>query len=132
MNHKFKRAHSHLFCSAARGYSAFDSRSNGFVTEDDLKRRERKTGLEIDERVETLKKVELFFTLTEEERRALAQRVRVAPFARGEIMTHQGAQAHWLYVIISGVAEVQLSVDGGETSEKIAALHSGDFSAKAG
>ena len=103
-----------------------------FVTEDDLKRRERKTGEEIDERMELLQNVELFRTLTAEERRALAQRVRVAPFARGEVMTRQGAEAHWLYVITRGDAEVQVSVDGVEASEKIAILHAGDFFGEGG
>jgi small-conductance mechanosensitive channel len=103
-----------------------------FVTEDDQPRRQRKTNQEIDERVETLSRVELFLTLTEEERRALAQRVRVAPFARGEIMTHQGAQAHWLYVMISGEAEVRVCVDSTGPSEKIATLHGGDFFGEGG
>src|SRR6266576_2821500 len=98
-----------------------------FVTEDDQTRRERKGVQEIDKRVERLKKVELFQTLTDEERRSLAQRLRVAPFARGEGMTCQGAEAHWLYVMTKGDAEVRISVDGGAASEKIATLHAGDF-----
>jgi len=97
-----------------------------FMTEEDESRRERKSAEEIDERAEALKRVELFQTLTDEERCSLAARLRVAPFVRGEAMTRQGAAAHWLYIITRGDAEVRVSVDG-NLSERIATLHQGDF-----
>src|SRR5207253_2808322 len=97
-----------------------------FVTEEDRSRRELKSAEEVTRRVEALKGVELFHALTEEERRALAVRLRVAPFVRGEAMTRQGAEAHWLYVITRGDAEVRISVDG-NLSERVATLHAGDF-----
>ena len=97
-----------------------------FVTEDDQSRRERKGVQEIDKRSERLQKVELFNALTDEERHSLAKRLRVAPFARGEVMTRQGAEAHWLYVMTRGDAEVRVSVDG-SVGERIATLHAGDF-----
>src|SRR5258708_2314604 len=98
-----------------------------FVTEDDLSRRERKDVQEVDRRVATLKELELFRKLTDAERLSLAHRLRVAAFARGEAITRQGAEAHWLYVITKGDAEVRVSVDGSATSEAVATLHSGDF-----
>ena len=97
-----------------------------FVTEEDRSRRELKSAEEVTRRVEALKGVELFHALTEEERRALATRLRVAPFVRGEAMTRQGAEAHWLYLITRGDADVRVSVDG-NLSERIATLHAGDF-----
>jgi small-conductance mechanosensitive channel/CRP-like cAMP-binding protein len=97
-----------------------------FVTEEDQSRHQRKSAEEIERRVEALKAVELFQTLTDEERRSLATRLRVAPFVCGEAMTRQGAEAHWLYVMTKGEAEVRLSVDGNLT-ERIATLHDGDF-----
>jgi len=42
-------------------------------------------------------------------------------------MTRQGDEAHWLYVITKGDAEVRVSIDDGAASEKIAMLHAGDF-----
>ncbi|MCU1268011.1 MAG: Potassium efflux system KefA protein [Acidobacteria bacterium] len=98
-----------------------------FVTEEDLSRQQRKGEAEIEARVTTLKQIELFRTLTDEERKSLAGRLRVAPFTRGEAMTRQGAEAHWLYVIAKGDAEVRVSVDGSGVSEVIATLHAGDF-----
>jgi small-conductance mechanosensitive channel/CRP-like cAMP-binding protein len=97
-----------------------------FVTEEDGSREERKSAAKIDERVKALKGVELFDALTDEERLSLAARLRVAPFVRGEAMTRQGAEAHWLYLIAHGDAEVRVSVDG-NLSEQIATLHAGDF-----
>jgi len=97
-----------------------------FMTEEDESREKRKSDEEIDKHAEALKRVELFQTLTDEERRSLAARLRVAPFVRGEAMTRQGAAAHWLYIITHGDAEVRVSVDG-NLSERIATLHQGDF-----
>jgi small-conductance mechanosensitive channel len=97
-----------------------------FITEDDEHRRQRKRDEEIDQRVEALGQVELFHTLTEEERRALADRLIVAPFVRGEAMTRQGAEAHWLYIMTEGDAEVRVAIDG-NLSKKVATLHAGDF-----
>jgi small-conductance mechanosensitive channel/CRP-like cAMP-binding protein len=97
-----------------------------FVTEEDRARREEKSSAEVNKRVEALKRVELFHALTDEERRALAARLRVAPFVRGEAITRQGAEAHWLYLIMRGDAEVRVSVDG-QLNEHVATLHRGDF-----
>jgi small-conductance mechanosensitive channel/CRP-like cAMP-binding protein len=97
-----------------------------FITEDDERRRQRKHDEEINRRVEALRHVELFHTLTEEERKALADRLIVAPFVRGEAMTRQGAEAHWLYIMTEGEAEVRVAVDG-NLSKKVANLHAGDF-----
>jgi small-conductance mechanosensitive channel/CRP-like cAMP-binding protein len=97
-----------------------------FVTEEDVSRAERKQVKEIERRAAALKDVELFHALTDEERRSLASRLRIAPFVHGEAMTRQGAEAHWLYLITRGDAEVRVSVDG-NLSERIATLHAGDF-----
>jgi small-conductance mechanosensitive channel len=97
-----------------------------FVTEEDQSRVERKNLKEIENRAQALQRVELFHSLTDEERRALAARLRTAPFVRGEVMTRQGAKAHWLYLITQGDAEVRISGDG-NLSETIATLHAGDF-----
>jgi small-conductance mechanosensitive channel len=98
-----------------------------FITEEGESRRERKQGEEIERRVKALQRVELFHTLTDDERRELAARLRVAPFVCGEAMTRQDATAHWLYIMTKGDAEVRITVDGSQLSEKVATLHAGDF-----
>lgn len=97
-----------------------------FITEDDEHRRARKREEEIEQRVRSLSRVELFHTLTDEERRALAERLTVAPFLKGEAMTRQGAEAHWLYIMTEGEAEVRINIDG-NLHKKVADLHAGDF-----
>lgn len=98
-----------------------------FITEEDESRRERKHQEEIEQRVEALKHVELFQSLTREERREMAERLVETPFVRGEAMTRQGAQAHWLYIIMSGEAEVRVAAEGSKLSEKVATLRAGNF-----
>ena len=98
-----------------------------FVTEDDASRRERKAGEETDSRTQAVKRVDLFRALTEEEVRSLAAGLKFAPFVRGEAMTRQGAEAHWLYLITQGEAEVRVAVEGSSASERVATLREGDF-----
>ncbi|HEX5364460.1 MAG TPA: mechanosensitive ion channel family protein, partial [Gallionella sp.] len=73
--------------------------------------RQRETTL----RVKTLRRVELFAPLNDDELRKLAERLRYAPFAKGNVIAKQGTPAqHWLYIIISGDAEVYLETAAGE------------------
>ena len=66
-------------------------------------------------RIKTLKRVELFAQMTDDELRKLAERLRYAPFAKGNVIAKQGTPAqHWLFIIISGEAEVYLEGVGGE------------------
>jgi CRP-like cAMP-binding protein/small-conductance mechanosensitive channel len=66
-------------------------------------------------RMKTLRRVELFSPMTEAELKALAERLRYSPFARGNIITRQGDEkSHWLYIIINGEAEVFLDTPDGE------------------
>jgi small-conductance mechanosensitive channel/CRP-like cAMP-binding protein len=67
---------------------------------------------EIEQRLEVLRNVELFGSLTEDELRLVAERLKYTPFAAGDVMTQQGAVAHWLYVLTEGQAEVVLDVEG--------------------
>ncbi len=96
-----------------------------FVSKVNETRRERKQQLEIESRGEKLRQVELFHNLNEEEGRELAARLHVAPFMHGETITRQGAEAHWLYIITRGAAEVSIEVGG--IREKISTLGEGDF-----
>jgi CRP-like cAMP-binding protein len=58
-----------------------------------------------------IKTVALLRSLDETELRTLADGLLHAPFAQGEIMTRQGATAHWLYIMTSGRAEIRTNVD---------------------
>ena len=96
-----------------------------FITEDSESRRRRKHQEEIERRLEAIGHVELFQPLADEEKHRLAERLKSTPFVSGEAMTRQGDEAHWLYVIIEGEAEVQVKIEG--ESEKVATLGGGDY-----
>lgn len=82
---------------------------------------------ELELRVRTLRRVELFAQLTEDELRRLAERLRYAPFAKGNTIAKQGAPAqHWLFIIINGDAEVFLEAASGE-KRSLNVLTKGDF-----
>ena len=96
------------------------------LTTDSSERRAEKTREDLTRRVQALGRVELFAALSDEERAALAEGLRVAPFTRGEAITRQGAEAHWLYVISQGEAAVRVRVEGGVERE-VARLSAGNF-----
>jgi CRP-like cAMP-binding protein len=62
-------------------------------------------------RMEAVESLEIFQALTHEEKDFLSHHLRYAPFTAGETMTHQGAVAHWLYILTSGKAEVRMRQD---------------------
>lgn len=76
-------------------------------------------------RMESLATVDLFDTLSIEERRTLAERLYFAPFTAGETITRQGAEAHWLYILTKGTAEVVVSE--GDVKKSVSTLKAGDF-----
>jgi small-conductance mechanosensitive channel/CRP-like cAMP-binding protein len=71
-------------------------------------------GRELQRRIAALDAVELFNPMTREEKAVMAEQVRPAPFTRGEIITHQGAQAHRLYILTQGRVEVRYRSERGE------------------
>jgi hypothetical protein len=70
-----------------------------------------------------LENIELFASLTDDERAALAPRLISAPFVKGDTITRQGAVAHWLYMIASGEADIWAEDNGNRTH--IATLQTG-------
>lgn len=61
---------------------------------------------ELELRTRTLKKIELFSGFSDEELAQMASTLTFATFARGDVITRQGAIAHWLYILITGEADV--------------------------
>ncbi len=85
-----------------------------FLSQDDPEHAQRKVARGLDQRVAALDNVDLFDPMTPEEKAQIAPRIRSAPFTRGEVITKQGATAHWLYVLTKGEVEVRLRSDSGE------------------
>ncbi|MEP7053245.1 MAG: mechanosensitive ion channel family protein [Pseudomonadota bacterium] len=97
-----------------------------FVSPDDIEHRDRKRTRELESRLRALSAIDLFVTLSEDEQRALASSARLAPFSAREVITHQGATAHWLYVLLKGKALVRVATDGGE-ARQVAVLEAPSF-----
>jgi small-conductance mechanosensitive channel/CRP-like cAMP-binding protein len=74
-------------------------------------------------RMDALEQVELFAALSPEERETLASHLVHAPFVSGDVMTRQGAVAHWLYLVIAGEADVWL--ESGAARERVSSLGPG-------
>jgi small-conductance mechanosensitive channel len=81
--------------------------------EEDAEQMRRRRDNELARRMVALRKVDLFKTLTDAELARAAEGLAYAPFAAGDVITHQGADAHWLYLLVSGEAEVLLTQTGG-------------------
>jgi small-conductance mechanosensitive channel/CRP-like cAMP-binding protein len=95
-----------------------------WVEQDSEERRARKVQRELDKRRAALKTVPFLAPLHEEEIDSLAGGLHYAPFAAGEIITREGAVAHWLYVIVEGKAEVSVSgvgAKGGKAKKRTVA-----------
>jgi small-conductance mechanosensitive channel/CRP-like cAMP-binding protein len=84
------------------------------MVQEDQAHREAAWQRELARRLQALAGIELFASLDEGERHKIAERLVPAPFARGDVMTRQGAAAHWLYIIASGQADVFWEAPSGE------------------
>lgn len=96
-----------------------------FVSRLDEEQVERKAQRSIDRRMQALDRVELFASMTVEEKRSLAPRIRHAIFAPGEAITRQGQEAHWFYVLTRGSCDVLRAVGG--TERRLATLQAPGF-----
>lgn len=93
---------------------------------DDEAARTREERQDRESRVSALKRFDLFRMLTEEELTKLVPHLHHALFAKGEVMTRQGAEANWLYLLCRGDALVQLETPGGDL-KRIATLRAPDY-----
>ena len=83
---------------------------------------------EATKRLHAIRRTELFAHLPAEEQSMLAKHLIHAPFVAGDIITRQGAVAHWLYLIVQG--EAQVFVEGPQGLQgrlAVATLRDGAF-----
>ncbi len=95
-----------------------------FLTMKGRARKLAKQELEVQRRVAALKNASIFQPLTDDEQRELADRLCLARFARGEVMTRQGNDAHYLYIMAGGEARMCITV--GNESRPVTTLRAGD------
>ncbi|HEY6458641.1 MAG TPA: mechanosensitive ion channel family protein [Polyangiaceae bacterium] len=80
-----------------------------------------------EKRVHAIECVDLFHSLTAEERSFVADHLRYSPFTAGETCTKQGAVAHWLYLLTSGKVEIRRRVEGGTLTKTLATVEAPNF-----
>jgi CRP-like cAMP-binding protein len=97
-----------------------------FMTEDTEARKVAKNRVDMERRLGAISKVALFSGLSQDELRHLADHLTYAPFAAGETMTRQGAEAHFLYMVVKGQASVRVASNGRMESE-VARIGAGEF-----
>jgi small-conductance mechanosensitive channel/CRP-like cAMP-binding protein len=97
-----------------------------FVSQDDTDHRERKKVQLLDLRLQALAAIDLFVNLSPDEQRILALSAQLAPFSAREVITRQGATAHWLYVLLEGSAAVRVASEDG-SERQVAVLESPNF-----
>jgi small-conductance mechanosensitive channel/CRP-like cAMP-binding protein len=96
-----------------------------FVTEESSDRKAEKIQAERGQRIAALVNFELFKILPQEVLERLSLKVHRAPFTEGEIITRQGSEPHWLYIILKGI--VSVNVYNEDLESEVARLGEGDF-----
>ncbi len=102
----------HIFTSLQRhGYTLAAPSFAINMTTESVEREVYLQNLELAKRERKLAEMDLFSTLSTEERQHLAKTLTYAPFAKGDIITRQGNMAHWLYVLVSGEVDIWYEVN---------------------
>ena len=91
------------------------TRAERLIIKDNEAHRAAERAQDLARRKGALAGVALFAALSDAERDTLAQHLVYAPFLQGDTVTRQGAVAHWLYLIVSGQADVCFDTPGGRT-----------------
>jgi small-conductance mechanosensitive channel/CRP-like cAMP-binding protein len=80
-----------------------------------------------DRRLQAIKDVQLFESLTADERVFVADHLKYAPFTAGETVTRQGAVAHWLYILCVGKVEVRRHAEEAALARVVATIDAPGF-----
>ncbi len=78
----------------------------------------------MDERIDALCSVNLFNNVYYEELVELAEKLTCTPFAKGDVIARHGTVAPWLFIIISGSADIFLKSHDG-VRQRIDTIHDG-------
>ncbi|WP_269533078.1 mechanosensitive ion channel family protein [Chitinimonas sp. BJYL2] len=99
---------------------------NVLMTKDNDKTAAQRQEVDLERRLTALAGVPLFADFTDEERRHLAVQLRFAPFECGDVISREGAVAHWLYILTVGEVDVWHDYDT-PTADLLGHLKAGSF-----
>jgi small-conductance mechanosensitive channel len=117
----------HLFTAFQRiGIRIAEPQQTVHLVEEDEAHAEAVRKREMQRRLVAVSGVDLFSSLSDEERAAVVDRLQYAPFAHGDVITKQGKTSHWLYIIVSGEAEIVHEKPDG-TRLRVGTVESGGF-----
>ena len=91
-----------------------------FVDQDTAERRVQKEKSDMDRRLLALGNIDFLKLLEPDELQFVAAGLQPAQFSLGENITVQGREAHWLYILTEGSADVRIS--DGDQDQKVASL----------
>jgi small-conductance mechanosensitive channel len=91
------------------------TREERLIIKDNEAHRAAEAARDLARRRRALAGVDLFAALSDTERDQLTQYLVYAPFVKGDTITRQGAVAHFLYLIVSGEADVWVDTPAGRT-----------------
>ena len=118
----------HLFASLQRaGIRVAEPQRTVHAVQRDQAHADTVRRRELTRRLQILAGVDLFQSLTQEERSQIAENLQYAPFARGDVITQQGDASHWLYIIAYGEAEVLYGPPTGAAPRVVGSLAAGQF-----
>lgn len=117
----------HLWAALQRsGLQLSTAGHSVLLTRNDEKREARLAAADLRQRLDALGHVHLFAGLTDDELTRLAAGLIPAPFAKGDIITRQGANAHWLYILTRGSVAIWHDWDT-PGARLLATLEAGNF-----
>ena len=118
---------SHIYAALRRsGWRLALPEEMRYLVKDNAALRSATKSRELQHRMDALRSGSLFTQLTDEECGRVAEHRVYAPFVAGDVLTRQGAIAHWLYIILAGEADVVRRDAEGE-EHALARLKPGDF-----
>lgn len=105
----------HIFTALQRqGLQLASPVISAHLMSEDAARTDRLREQSRSERLAALQAVPIFSSLSDDEKQQLADSLRETPFSKGDVMTKQGAVAHWLYLLVQGEADIWYEAEGAE------------------
>jgi CRP-like cAMP-binding protein len=77
---------------------------------------ERKAERKLHRRLEAVQRMPLCQALNSNEQELVARRLKFSPYAAGEVISREGAPAHWLYILDKGQVEIRINYGGQEVT----------------
>lgn len=104
-----------LTALARNGIRLAVTQEERLVIKENERRRAALAADEVERRMRLLAEVDLFCNFSPDELQVIAEKLQVAEYVKGATVTRQGRIAHWLYVLVSGEADVWVEQGGKRT-----------------